>query len=311
MVELSIILVNFNTAAQTINCIDSIIKQTKKINHEIIVVDNASSDNSFDLITTKFQQIIWIQNKTNEGFGRANNIGIQKSRGRYILLLNSDTIIFDKAIEKALGKYKNEKSNVGLTSCHLVNLDGTSQKSVFFYNASFREILNNNLLFDFFIRKIKSSREKEIKALHGAFLLFEKSRLESVGYFDPDFFLYAEEFEWCYRIRKSGLALKYYDDIKVLHLEEGSSISKDWNTKQRYLSGSLLFKKTHGTLGLFLYLALHFVNLVTNALLMWKLDSAYRSDFIRSQKYFWGLSGKFLTIAFNTFKKPLILTHIK
>ena len=70
MVELSIILVNFNTAAQTINCIDSIIKQTKKINHEIIVVDNASSDNSFDLITTKFQQIIWIQNKTNEGFGR-------------------------------------------------------------------------------------------------------------------------------------------------------------------------------------------------------------------------------------------------
>jgi len=161
------------------------------------------------------------------------------------------------------------------------------------------------------VTNIKSSREKEIKALDGAFPLFEKSRLESVGYFDPDFFLYAEEFEWCYRIRKSGLALKYYDDIKVHHLEERSSISKDWNTKQRYLSGSLLFKKTHGTLGLFLYLALHFVYLVTNARLMWKLDSAYRSDFIRSQKYFWGLSGKFLTIAFNTFKKPLKLTHIK
>ncbi|HBW86740.1 MAG TPA: hypothetical protein DEF82_08395 [Crocinitomicaceae bacterium] len=311
MVELSIILVNFNTAAHTINCIDSIIKQTHQINYEIIVVDNASSDNSFDLITTKFQQVVWIQNKTNEGFGRANNVGIQKSRGRYILLLNSDTLIIDQAIEKALEKYKHEKNNVGLVTCHLVNLDGSSQNSIFFYNASFREILNNNLLFDFFTRKIKSTRIKTIKALHGAFLLFKRSRLESVGYFDPDFFLYAEEFEWCFRVRKSGLALKYYDDIKVIHLEEGSSISKEWNIKQRYLSGSLLFKKAHGTLGLCLYLMLNFINLITNVLLMWKLDSAYRSDFIRSQKYFWGLSGKFLTIAFNTFKKPLKLTHIK
>ena len=106
-----------------------------------------------------------------------------------------------------------------------------------------------------------------------------KSKIEKIGLFDMDFFMYSEEFEWCNRMLKNGLTLKVYDDIFIYHLEEGSSMSKEWNIKQRYLSSALLFKKTHGSFGLLLYLSLHFLNLLTNSILMWKLDKKYRNEF--------------------------------
>ena len=98
--NVSIVTVNWNTKSILRNCLKSVYDQTKAISFEIIIIDNASSDGSVDMIKTEFPGTILIENKTNKGFAAANNQGIAKAAGRYILLLNSDTIILDKAIEK-------------------------------------------------------------------------------------------------------------------------------------------------------------------------------------------------------------------
>jgi GT2 family glycosyltransferase len=305
MLDLSIIIVNYKTPSITVDCIESIYQQNSTLNFEIIVVDNDSQDNSEAFVTEKFSEVIWINNHSNEGFGRANNLGIKKSKGEFILLLNSDTIIIDNAIENALSRLKSDCDNTGIITCQLLNKDGSLQKSFYTKNASYKEILSYNLFYDYFLRSSKKNDSNDIMAIHGAFMMFEKEKIEKVGYFDQDFFMYAEEFEWCYRLLKNGLKLKIYDDIFIYHLEEGSSINKDWNIKQRYLSGALLFKKTHGSLGLLLYLSLHFINLVTNSILMWKLDKKYRNEFVKSQKFFWILCGEYFRIFNNRFNKPL------
>jgi GT2 family glycosyltransferase len=273
------------------------------IEFEILVVDNASRDGSKEIILKQFPNIIWIQNEINEGFGRANNIGINASKGSYIALLNTDTLVIENTVEKALLKFKKEQENTGMVTCQLINADQTLQKSVFYYNSSFYQLIGENLLIDYLRSKKRNS--KKIQALHGAFLLFNKKRISNIGFFDPDFFLYAEEFEWCYRILKHGMKLKIYDEFRIIHHEEKSSISKEWNTKQRYLSNALLFKKNHGTLGLLLYLMISFFNLLTNIILMWKLDSKFRKDFLKRQKYFWSLFPIYILVLLGIHKNPL------
>ena len=311
MLDLSIIIVNYKTPSITVDCIESIYKQNSTLNFEIIVVDNDSQDNSEAFVTEKFSEIIWINNHSNEGFGRANNIGIKKSKGEFILLLNSDTIIIDNAIQTALTRLKSDKDNTGVITCQLLNKDGSLQKSFYTKNASFNEILSYNLGYGFLKRKSKAKNDLNIKAIHGAFMLFNKSKIEKIGLFDIDFFMYSEEFEWCNRMLKNGLTLKVYDDIFIYHLEEGSSMSKEWNIKQRYLSSALLFKKTHGSFGLLVYLSLHFLNLLTNSILMWKLDKKYRNEFVESQKYFWSLTKGYFKILFGTYQRPLKLINKK
>ena len=305
MLDLSIIIVNYKTPSITVDCIESIYKQNSTLNFEIIVVDNDSQDNSEAFVTEKFTEVIWINNQSNEGFGRANNLGIKKSKGEFILLLNSDTIIIDNAIQNALSRLKSDCDNTGIITCQLINKDGSLQKSFYTKNASFKEILSYNLFYDYFFRSSKKNDSNDIMAIHGAFMMFEKEKIDKFGYFDQDFFMYAEEFEWCFRLLKNGLKLKIYNDVTIFHLEEGSSVNKEWNIKQRYLSGALLFKKTHGNLGLLLYFILHFFNLMTNSILMWKLDKKYRNEFVKSQKYFWSLSSEYFRIFNGRFNKPL------
>jgi hypothetical protein len=103
------------------------------------------------------------------------------------------------------------------------------------------------------------------------------------------------------------LKLKFYDENKIFHLEEGSSINKEWNIKQRYISTALLFKKTRGNLGLCFYLLLNVINSITNGLLMFKLDSAYRKNFNKSQKLFWSLIKVYGVILLNRYERPLKL----
>lgn len=287
MLDLSIIIVNYKTPKLTFDCIESIYNQNSTLNFEIIVVDNDSQDNSETFVTEKFSEVIWINNHSNEGFGRANNLGIKYSRGKYILLLNSDTIVINNAIETAFNKLKEEDEEIGLITCQLLNKDGSLQKSFYTKNASYKEILGYNLFYDFFFKSNKKNDSKDIMAIHGAFMMFEKEKIGKFGCFDQDFFMYAEEFEWCYRLLKNGLKLKIYNDVTIFHLEEGSSVNKEWNIKQRYVSNALLFKKTRGNLGLITYLLINLFNTIVNFLLLWKTDKNYRKDYFRTQKLFW------------------------
>jgi len=219
MIELSIIIVNYNTANHTVACLQSIVNQSMSVSYELIVVDNASTDLSAVLIKSQIPKVIWIQNSTNLGFGSAVNIGV-----------------------------------------------------------AFKEILSyNRILAKLFNRWFKSIPD-DVKALHGACLLIERSLFQSLNGFDTDFFLYSEEFDLSRRILKKGYILRCYDEVSLFHGNEVSSPNKSWNLRQRSASIALLFRKTHGVFGLLFYYWLIVFNLLSNGVLWWRMNLEERKD---------------------------------
>lgn len=229
---LSIIIVNFKTPQLVIDCLSSIFKETPSIQLEIVVVDNASGDESEKIITSAFPNIKWIQMNYNAGFGRANNEGIRVSKGEIVLLLNSDTLNINNAIQNCFNAFKN--SAYIACGVQLINPDGTPQISGNYamkgglnyllplpYIGNFIKWLGNTL-------KIKKANlpntttEIEVDWINGAFLMVKKEAIEKAGYLDEDFFLYAEEAEWCSRLRKVG-KLCIYGQFNVVHLQGESA----------------------------------------------------------------------------------------
>lgn len=305
MIEASIVLVNYNTAAVTGNCIRSIIDHTSGLPYEIIVVDNNSADESKSLLLGEFPDIIWIQNSNNEGFGRANNKGIERAQGEIVCLLNSDTIVTDNCIKHLVERFKNDEEHIGMATCQLIDQQGLAQRSVFYEIASFKSILKWNLPVERLFRKQLNRPKSKIAAVHGACMIFNKSRIESIGFFDEDFFMYSEELEWCHRITKSGLTIKQYEQYRIVHLEEGSSISRTWNTKQRMVSSMLLFKKVHGVFGLILFFILNNFNWICNLLFIWSQDVNYRRGFKKHTFIRFSLFFTSISVILGIYKQPL------
>lgn len=297
--KLSIIIVNYKTPDLLLECIRSIYSQPLEFAFEIIVVDNNSCDNSKSNLLKEFPLIKWIQNNENIGFARANNIGITNSNGEYILFLNSDTLIIDNAINKCI--YEFEKNiNVGLLGCRLLNIDGTTQKSVYYENADSVECFRNNLIFDYYVKKIikhkkRTKENKKIKALMGSFLLVKYEVLKKIGFFDPDFFMYSEEFDLCRRFIKQGYSIKYFEDAAIIHYGGGSADIESM-IKQRFLSAALLFLKTHGKIGLILYLISNFINFFTYILLVVFLRKETRIGNFKFYLIFFSLLKRYLSV---------------
>lgn len=290
MLALSIIIVNYKTPHLLLRCIDSVKNTIGNITHEVIVIDNYSQDNSEDLILRKFNDIVWINNSSNEGFGRANNIGIKKAKGEYILLLNSDIILLPKTIEHCLNAIRVD-DRIGILGCNLLNEDGSIQKAHFSI-ASFSYLLNQNLIIDKFFRL----KEPKHNAIMGSFMLFPKKILNEVGLFDPDFFMYCEELDLCHRIIKAGYEIKQEKEVSVIHKHGGSSSNQEWGIRQRYLSNALLFYKIKGLWGYLFYLFISLLNTATNFIAMWFLDHNFRKAFLSSQKAFYKNSFYYFSI---------------
>lgn len=298
--QLSIVIVNYKTPSLTNRCVSSIIDlNIHNKDYEIIVIDNNSEDDSEELITNSFPQVIWVNNHINEGFGRANNIGINKAKGDYILFLNSDMVILDGTIEQCLFFLK-ENKQIGALGCKLINKDGSLQKSTYPYIADYKGLLEKNLAYDKFFK----DQNQTIKGLMGSFLLIPINVISKVGGFDPDFFMYSEEMELCYRISKSGFKIVYFDKVKAVHVHGASSTNKRWATRQNYLSNALLFYKIKGVFGYFLYHLLFITNSFTNFILMWLLDKNYRTDYFHIQADYFSNLIQYLTIPL-LYKKKL------
>ena len=258
----SIIIVNYRTPDLTIRCIDSVYATTKTP-FEIIVVDNASGDNSQEKICTKFGDVVWIQNKRNEGFGRANNIGVANAKGDYVLLLNSDMVVADGTIDSCLEQIKKDNSIAAFT-CKLVNIDGSNQNNLSRDIVDLKRNLNNNIIFVKIFGEI-SVKITTIRAIMGAFMLMRKSVFDEFGGFDPDFFMYFEEIDLCRRIVASGkYHFDYSEDVYAVHKHEGSSVGKMWNRRQRILSESLMVYKMYGYGGFAFYHFIQFNTVISN-----------------------------------------------
>jgi GT2 family glycosyltransferase len=230
--DLSIIIVNYKTPVLVTDCLRTVYAQTALSAFEVIVVDNASGDNSLEHVTAAFPQVKWIQMAYNAGFARANNEGIRQSTGEVVLLLNSDTLNVDNAIEQCCRQFIAS----GYVACgvQLLNADLTPQISG---NYVMKGGLNYLLPLPYVGNVIKwlgnlvkvekpnvpdSSSLVEVDWINGAFLMVKKTAIAKAGLLDEDFFLYAEEAEWCSRLRKTG-KLCIYGQYKVIHLQGESA----------------------------------------------------------------------------------------
>lgn len=276
--DLSIIIINYKSAGHVLTCIESIYKETQKYSFEIIVVDNNSEDDSETKIATAFPEVKWIQSGYNAGFARANNIGIRASKGENILILNADTIILDNALNKTIDLFKIKVDTIAC-GVQLLNPDSTHQISGAYFKRGGLNFLLPLPYLGRFIRylgyklkaKIPSVKEvvaeQEVDWIVGAFIMVKKEVLTIAGLFDEDFFMYAEEIEWCSRLRKQG-KLYLFAEPKIIHIGGGTSDgyyntdndnSKNlWSKKARQIiiSKLLQIRKQYGV---FYYLLICFL----------------------------------------------------
>ncbi|MCL4352868.1 glycosyltransferase family 2 protein [Patescibacteria group bacterium] len=279
MYILSIIILSYNTSDLTVGCVKSIIDNYRKEIEdeilEVIVVDNASSDNSvFNLL--KINNIKLLRNKTNAGFSKGSNIGAKLAKGDYLLFLNSDTRVSGKGFLQ-MAEFLKKNKNIGILGGRLLNPDGSLQASGGnFYNPG-------NLLLMLLggerlglIRK-KAARKESVDWVSGASMMIKRDLFESLGGFDEYFFMYIEDMELCFRVKKLGLKIYLYPDIRLVHEVHGSS-SRTFAIINIY-RGILYFYKKHGS---FISLILVRFLLETKAVILICLGRLIRNTYLIS-----------------------------
>lgn len=226
---LSIVILSFNTPDLIKDCISSLRKQfeqeLKNDTVEIIVVDNGSEESvigDVERLVSGLKNIKLIKSKENLGFGRGCNLGVENSKGEFVLFLNSDTKVEDKGFIK-MTNFLKDNPRVGILGGRLMNFDGSHQASAGkFYN-----------LFNFFIMmfggekfgllKKSPSKVSSVDWVSGACFMVNKEIFDKIGGFDKNIFMYMEDMELCYRAKRNGFTTYYYPDVLVLHKEQGSS----------------------------------------------------------------------------------------
>lgn len=248
-VDVTVAVVNWNTLEELRDCLASALEHYQDFRYEIVVVDNASHDGSPDMVREEFPQVRLIANTDNVGFARANNQIIDDSSGRYLLLLNSDTITVDNSV-KTMVDYMDAHPEVGIVGGMLRNRDGSFQAS----HARFPSLRTEFLLATglgrrFYLKSFPSYGEEAsaCKAdwVGGAFLMARRAAVDQVGGLDEDFFMYSEETEWCYRMRKSGWEVHHLPAAKVIHLLGVSSAKSSEPLARRLVEGRLKFYSKH------------------------------------------------------------------
>jgi GT2 family glycosyltransferase len=224
--NVSIIIVNWNTKALLRDCLTSVYGQIRDVDCEIIVVDNASTDGSKEMIKNDFPKVVLIENPVNRGFAAANNQGIAVAKGRYVLLLNSDTVVLDNCIANMIS-FADAHPRAGVTGCRVLNADRTLQRTCFMFPSILNLFLSSSYLYKVFPKSRFFGRElmtwwnaddvREVDIVKGCFMLVRREAIEKVGGLDENFFMYAEETDWCYRFKKSGWKVMFAPAGEIIH----------------------------------------------------------------------------------------------
>jgi len=238
----SIIILSYNTSELLEKCLNSVYANTKS-DFEVIVVDNASEDDSSQMIKKKFTKVKLIESKKNLGFASGVNLGAKSAQGEYILLLNSDTLLEDNSIG-IMVDYLKQQSDVAILGGRLDNKDGSTSKSFdSFYNLP---KLVNMLIRDKHREKVDVKKPIRVDWVSGGFMMIRKNTFEKLGGFDEKFFMYIEDMELCFRASKENFVTHYLPSAHVLHVGQGSS-NRSFAIINIY-KGVLYFYKKHHTL---------------------------------------------------------------
>jgi hypothetical protein len=232
-------------------------QKTAGLSFEVIVVDDASTDESVQMVTKEFPQADLVAGKANVGYVRANNLGVERAKGKYVLLLNSDTYLLDNAL-KTLVDFMEAHPSTGACGCWLKNSDLSSQVSFGSYPSFLQAVVGATFLPELFpawrlpnrgVKPVVRSMEPvEVDYITGADLLTRKSLINQMGLFDERFIAYCEETDFCYRVRHTARqSVTFVPSAVIIHLE-GATYNKIGRRKTRiyYRSTNLFLEKHHG-----------------------------------------------------------------
>ena len=295
MVDISFIIVNWNTRDILIDCLNSIYKTVTDIDSEIYVVDNNSTDGSQEAVKNGFPDVKLIENSTNTGFAHANNQALSVMQGRFAVLLNSDAVLQEDAIKNLLA-FMNNTPGAGIAGVQLLNEDGSRQNSIDNFPSLKTEILNKSILRLISPNKYPSKARDynapiEVDSVIGACMMVRKKAIDEVGSLDEDYFIFLEETDWCFRMHKKGWKVYHVPDSRVFHLS-GHSKKKTPGESQieYYKSLYKFFRKNWGTVS---YLTIRilkpckiFINLLLN--ILGNLITLFQNEKLRNRllKYY-------------------------
>jgi GT2 family glycosyltransferase len=256
MVDLSIIIVNYNSKYYLRRCLNSILDYPQ-ITREIFVSDNKSTDGSIEIIKKEYPHVFLIENNDNIGYSSAANRAIKESSGRYILIINNDIEVLNNSLQMMI-ETMDSHPNIGLLGCRLLNTDGTLQQSFGYFNLGFlseaiqklffNRYKKGNRLVGSYLGKIHK-KFREVDWISGACIMTRRKALEDVGMMDENYFMYFEEIDLCNRVRKKGWNICYTPDAKMIHHGgKSSDINFDMIMVEYRRSQLYFYKKHYGTL---------------------------------------------------------------
>ena len=244
--DLSIIIVNWNTRTLLDQCLQSIEANPPAGSYETWVIDNNSSDDSLAMLGDSHPPVRVIANAANTGFARANNQGMREAQGEVLLLLNSDTLVMPGAFDELFHTLR-DNPRAGVVGSRLLNQDGTLQESWAAFPSLASEILGRN--FRKRSRVTGQSGVFQVDWVGGACMLVRAAAVHQVGLLDEQYFMYSEEVDWCYRMRMAGWLTLYAEKAEVIHLGGGSANRFSLNQLMRLYDSKLrFFRKNYGRL---------------------------------------------------------------
>lgn len=224
--DLTVIIVSYNTREITVKAVESVLKHSRELAAELIVVDNESSDGTVAELVQKFPDVEVVPAGANDGYARGNNIGIARARGRYLLVLNPDVLMPKDSLARAVA-YMDAHPEVGCLGARVLSENGAQQSTLFRY-LGLRHIFWGIFLPSSVLRKsrlfgdiryadINRDQVQDIDVIAGCFMMVPRHIITEVGPMDDRFFMYSEESEWCWRINQAGYAIRYHPDITIMH----------------------------------------------------------------------------------------------
>ena len=252
--QLSVIILNYNVRYFLEQCVLSVQKALEGIDGEIIVIDNASSDDSCEMMKIKFPQIKLIENKDNLGFPKGNNIGVAEAKGEYICILNPDTVVAEDTFSKILNT-KNWQLNTGIIGCKLIDGAGNflpeSKRGVPTPWVAFTKIFGLykifpkvNLFNKYYAQHITENETGKVDILVGAFMVMKRELYLEVGGFDENCFMYSDDIDLSYLVLKTGKSNYYFQETSVIHYK-GESTVRDGTYMKRFREAMQFFYKKH------------------------------------------------------------------
>ena len=253
---LSTVIVSFNCREHLLRCLESLREEARNVACEVIVVDNASTDGTVEVVRHRYPEVDVVPSTRNRGFAWASNRGLERARGDHLLLLNPDTVVPSQALARAVRALE-ERPEVGMLGCKLVRPDGTLDKackrgfptplsSLYYFSGASRVAPRSPRFAQYTAGHVGEDETALVDAVNGAFMLVRREALDIVGLLDERYWLYMEDLDWCYRFSQHGWPVLYWPEVEVIHAKAGSSgHPRRWRANYAFHRGMWLFYRTH------------------------------------------------------------------